>query len=244
MTYEFTYDWKAMLAVIAILVVATRILYLLIFRVAAFREVRELNRVADEKKMARPRYREGVKASNRAGLFTNLFFYAAVLPWFLSFDARPLWRHAVDVVAVLLVFDFLYYLTHRFVFHDGFLRKVHALHHQARTPTHMDGLFVHPLETAIGIVLFQGSIPIVALATGAPLSAYSMAVATLLFTQLNILNHDWVNLRGFPYSVLSYITGVHASHHIDMNHGNYATLSMIYDKLLGTYEPPTYRETA
>ena len=48
MTYEFTYDWQAMLAVIAILVVATRILYLLIFRVAAFREVRLLPPVVPE----------------------------------------------------------------------------------------------------------------------------------------------------------------------------------------------------
>lgn len=244
MSYELTYDWKAALVYLALLVALTRLATFLAFKIPAFVRMREVNREADGPKLARPRFREAVNASNRAGLVTNLVFLLLFLPWFVSLEARPLWRHAVDIVAVLLVFDFMYYLTHRFLFHGKPLRKVHALHHQARTPTHVDAYYVHPLETTIGLALYLVSIPIVALATGAPLSALSMVVSTLLFTQLNTLNHCYVNLRGFPYSIVSYITGVHASHHIDMNHGNYATLSMVYDKLFGTYEPPAYREKA
>ena len=121
---------------------------------------------------------------------------------------------------------------------------MHALHHGAHTPTHIDAFYVHPLETTIGLVLYLGSIPLVAALSGAPLHAVSMAVATLLFTQLNTINHTFVNLPRFPFRTLSYITHVHAAHHVDMNRGNYATLSMLYDRLFGTYEAPVSRETA
>ena len=238
------YDWIAALAFLATLVGLTVVGRRLVFQIPALARMRELNREADAKKMARPRFREAVKASNRAGLYTNLVFYAAILPFCVSLEPRPLWRHAVDVLAVLLVFDFMYYLTHRFLFHGKLLRKVHSLHHQARTPTHADAFYVHPLETFIGLALYLGSIPIVALATGAPLTAFSMAVATLVFTQLNTINHVYTNLPYFPFKTIDAITGVHAAHHVDMNHGNYATLTMLYDKLFGTYEPPVHRETA
>jgi sterol desaturase/sphingolipid hydroxylase (fatty acid hydroxylase superfamily) len=238
------YDWLAALVFLASLIAMTLGGRWLAFRVPELRRMRDLNREADRPKLARPRYRAAVEASNRAGLVTNLAIYAAVLPFCVNLAPRPLWRHAVDVVAVLMVYDFFYYLTHRFVFHGRLLRRVHALHHGAHTPTHIDAFYVHPLETTIGLVLYLGSIPLVAALAGAPLHAVSMAVATLLFTQLNTINHTFVNLPRFPFRTLSNITHVHAAHHVDMNRGNYATLSMLYDRLFGTYEAPVRRETA
>src|SRR5262249_25688626 len=141
-----TYDWRALLLFLPSLVALTFALRLAISRVPAFRRMRALNDEADKVKLERRVVKDTVAASNKAGLATNLFFYALVLPWCIDLAPRPLWRHAVDVVAVLMVFDFLYYLTHRFVFHGRWLRKVHALHHQAHTPTNIDGYFVHPLE--------------------------------------------------------------------------------------------------
>lgn len=240
---DVSYDWKAALVFLATLVALTLVGRFLAFRVPALARMRELNHEADAKKLARKRVREAVAASNRAGLATNVFFVVAVLPFCLSLAPRALWRHALDVVAVLLVFDFFYYLTHRFLFHGKALRRVHALHHEARTPTYIDALYVHPLETAIRLALFFGSIPLVAAATGAPLGAASMAVATLLFTQLNTINHTFVNLPDFPFRWLSRITWVHAAHHVDMNRGNYATLTMLYDRIFGTYEQPVQRAT-
>ena len=147
------------------------------------------------------------------------------------------------IVVVLMVFDFFYYLTHRFVFHGKLLNKVHALHHQARTPTYIDALYVHPLETSIGLVLFLGSIPLVAAVTGSPLNAFSMAIATLIFTQLNTINHTFVDLPYFPFKTIDRITSVHAAHHVNMSCGNYATLTMLYDWLFGTLEEPVSRST-
>ena len=119
-----------------------------------------------------------------------------------------------------------------------------ALHHQARKPTYIDALYVHPLETFIGLALYLGSIPLVAAIAGAPLNAFSMAIATLIFTQVNTINHTYVNLPYFPFKTLDYITSVHEAHHVDMNQGNFATLTMLYDWLFGTYEEPVHRSAA
>jgi sterol desaturase/sphingolipid hydroxylase (fatty acid hydroxylase superfamily) len=125
--------------------------------------MRELNREADRTKLSRKRFAEAVKVNNRAGLGTNLVFYAAILPFCVSLEP------------------------------------------------------------------------------GAPLNARSMAVSTLLFTQLNTINHTWVNLQGFPFRTFSRITETHAAHHVDMNQGNYATLTTLYDRLFGTDETPVSR---
>lgn len=239
-----TYDWLAAIVFLITLTVLTIVGRFLAFRVPALQRMRELNHEADASKMARKRFREAVRVNNKAGLYTNLAFYFTILPLCVSLEPRPLWRHLVDIVAVLLVFDFMYYLTHRFLFHGKPLRKVHALHHQARTPTFIDSLYVHPVETTLGLALYLGSIPLIAALGGAPLNAFSMAVATLIFTQVNTINHTYVNLPYFPFKTLDYVTGVHAAHHVDMNQGNYATLTMIYDWLFGTYENPVRRETA
>jgi sterol desaturase/sphingolipid hydroxylase (fatty acid hydroxylase superfamily) len=242
-TIDVIYDWQSALVFLATLVALTVIGRFLVFRIPALERMRVQNREADEAKLSRKRFRQAVAASNRIGLLTNLVFYVAVLPLCVSLESRPFWRHVVDVAIVLMLFDFLYYLTHRFLFHGRLLRKVHSLHHQAHTPTYIDALYVHPLETFIGLALFLGSIPLVAALGGAPLNAFSMAVATLIFTQMNIVNHTYVNLPRFPFRTLDTITSLHAAHHVDMNRGNFATLTMLYDWLLGTLEAPVSRST-
>ena len=149
-----SYDWLAALVFLAALIALTTVGRFLAFKVPALQRMRELNHEADRAKLSRKRFKEAVKVSNRSGLITNVVFYLAILPFCVSLEPRPLWRHAIDIVAVLMVFDFFYYLTHRFAFHGRLLRKVHSLHHQARTPTHIDALYVHPLETFIGLSLF------------------------------------------------------------------------------------------
>lgn len=246
-----TYNWPAALAFIGTLVVSTIILRALVWKVTEFSQLREQNGEADKKKMSREYFRDAVKRNNKVGLWTNVGFYILILPFTVGYGTRPWWQHLLEIAAVLLIFDFMYYLTHRFAFHGDLLRKVHALHHQARKPTYIDALYVHPLETFIGLSLFLMSIPIVSLIAGQPMNPFAAAMATLAFTQLNTVNHAWTNLEETaPTSALAplfrtvnYITGVHASHHIDMSHGNYATLTMMYDKAFGTFEEPTHRAT-
>jgi sterol desaturase/sphingolipid hydroxylase (fatty acid hydroxylase superfamily) len=241
-----TYHWHAALAYIGTLVALTIIGKRLAFRIPAFIEMRELNAEADKPKMAKDSYRAAAKSSSQSGMYTNLVFFFFILPFSVSFESRPVWQWLIEIFAILFVFDFMYYLIHRFVFHGDPMRKIHALHHQARTPTHMDALYVHPLETFIGLSLFLVSIPMVGLIFGGPVNAFSAALATLYFTQFNTINHVFTSLPQdrWIFRRIDYITGVHRSHHVDMSHGNYATLTMFFDKIFGTFEEPTSRETA
>jgi len=238
---EVNYDWQAAGLVLLSLYLLTAIGRYLVFQIPVLRKTRELNFEADRPKLARTRFREAVKVNNRAGLVTNLVFYVAILPFCVNLEARPLWRHALDIAAVLLIYDFFYYWTHRLVFHGKLMRKAHALHHQAHEPTYIDALYVHPLETVIGLSLFLASIPLVAVIGGGALNVFSVVIATLLFTQLNTINHTWVNLPYFPFKTLDYVTSIHAAHHVDMNRGNFATLTMLYDWLFDTLEAPVSR---
>lgn len=236
-----TWDWKALLVFVAVLVTLSVVGRFLVFRVPAFAEMRAMNDEVDRQKLARKPYRAAVKVNNDTGLVISVGFYVLVLPFFIGLEARPLWRHVVDIVAVLMIYDFFYYLTHRFLFHGRLLRKVHALHHQARKPTWIDALYVHPVETAIGLLLFLLTIPLWAWGMGGLLHPVSIAVCAAIFTYLNQVNHTWVSLRRFPFHTIDTITALHAAHHIDMSHGNYATITMLYDWLFGTLEKPAHR---
>lgn len=241
-----TYDWLAALAFFVTLVASTIVVKRLLFRIPAFEQMREENRAVDKTKLAKDAYRAYVKTNSRWGLGFNVVFYLTVLPFFVSFEPRPIWQHLVEIVAILAIFDFMYYWTHRSLFHGDLLRKVHAQHHLARKPTHIDAQYVHPLETCIGLALFLFSIPILSLIEGGPIHFFPAAMATLIFTQLNTLNHVWTKLPddNWLYRTVDYITGVHHAHHVDMNQGNFATLTMFYDKLFGTFEEPVKREAA
>lgn len=239
-----TYDWIAALVFVGSLVAMMKFFHWAVFQIPALEEQRRLNHEQDARKLEDPEFKGWCEASRKTGTYMNLAFYAVVLPWCVDLDARPFWRHVVDVAAILLVFDFMYYWTHRSLFHGKALLKVHSLHHRARKPTFIDAYYVHPLETAIGLGLFLFSIPIVAWLGGAPVHAFSAAIATLVFTEHNTINHVYTNLPYQPYKWLNYVTGVHAAHHVNMKQGNYATLTMLYDWVFGTYEKPVHRPSA
>ena len=239
-----SYDWVAGVVFFATLTATTLVGRFLVFRIPVLREMRDMNFAADARKRERKSYRETLPKNIRAAKWQALGFYALILPFCINLEALPWWRYAVDVVAVLMLYDFTYYLTHRFLFHGRPLRKIHALHHQAHTPTYIDSLYVHPVETLIGQGLFQFSIPVVALAAGAPVNAFAMVVATLIFMNAGTLNHVWVDLPRFPFRWLQFLTTGHAAHHVDMNQGNYCQVTLFFDWLFGTYEKPVVRATA
>ena len=121
-----TYDWIAALAYLATLVGLTMAGKRLAFRNADFAEMRAKNKVADKPKLAREQYKAAVTVNDKWGMYTNLAFLLVGLPWVVSLDARPIWQHLLEIIAILAIFDFMYYLTHRFLFHGDPLRKVHA----------------------------------------------------------------------------------------------------------------------
>jgi len=236
------YDWKAGIALIVMVVALGKFGRWLVFKVPAFQGVREQNRALDKERLGRDKYPPMIKRSIRAGMWTNLAFFFVMAPLVVSFEPRPLWRGLFDIVLILMVYDFFYYLTHRFLFHAAhdsrfavlrFFRRVHAVHHQARDPSHIDAFYVHPVETTIGQLLFHFTVLGLGVALGG-FHVVSVAIASLVYIQLNTFNHVKFELPG--YKLLNWISFKHHVHHIDMQKGNYATITLLYDKLFGTLD--------
>jgi sterol desaturase/sphingolipid hydroxylase (fatty acid hydroxylase superfamily) len=231
-----TYDWLAALALLGSVYLITKLGYFLAFKVPAFQRMRAINREQDAVKRKNKRYQPVIKASIRVGLITNIIFFLILAPFVINLESKPVWRYFADTALILLVFDFFYYLAHRFLLHGvPYFVRVHAVHHQAHKPCHIDAYYVHPLETFIGQALFIGSATILGAVVG-PFNAFSVAAAYLIYVQINIINHTHVDLPYFPFKTLDFITTKHAIHHIDMSKGNYATITMVYDYALGTLD--------
>jgi len=151
------YDWRAGLVLFVAVVAITKVGRFLAFRHPALQRMRALNAEMDAPKREKKRYPPVLEASARVGLVMNLVFFLIAAPFVVNLSSRPLWQYAAEIISTLMVFDFFYYLTHRFLFHGAPLRRVHAVHHEVRRPSHIDALYVHPTETAIGLFLYMGS---------------------------------------------------------------------------------------
>jgi len=164
-------------------------------------------------------------------LFT--FTFAFLFGNFMVYSGEvALWRIPLEIVLVILIYDFLYYAVHRFPFHEWkMLRKVHAVHHKTRHPRAVDSMLLHPAETCIGLGAFFACVALVG-----GVHIVSFAVLFLAYTTLNVVNHAGLNFQRFPLRTLGWLAVKHDKHHHTMRQGNYAFLTTIPDTLFGTAE--------
>ena len=208
----------------------------LTFAVPVLGKMRDLNKEKDKPKWAQEKYPPVVRATQKMGLYCNVTFFLLLLPFCITFTAQPIWRVLLDTFIILMFYDFLYYLSHRFWFHgQGWMRKIHAVHHQARNPTYLDAHYVHPFETFVGLALYMGSIVLLAALLG-PFHIATIILTFLIFTLINQINHTYVDLPYFPYKALNWMVAKHHVHHENMHKGNYATITLFYDKIFGTLD--------
>lgn len=230
------YNWLGSLLSLAGIIVVTKIGKWLVFKVRPLSQMRDLNRKKDKEKWAKEKYPPMVRASQKVGLYCNVAFFLLILPFCITMEAQPVWQIILDTVVILMFYDFFYYLSHRFWFHgQGKMRQVHAVHHQARNPTYLDSHYVHPTETFIGLALFMGSTALLAAIMG-PFQLSTMIITYVFYVQINQINHTFVNLPHFPFRLLSWITVKHHIHHENMHKGNYASITLFYDRLFGTLD--------
>ena len=230
------YNWLGSLLALAGIVAMSKVGKWLVFKVPALAHMREINRVKDKEKWAREKYPPIVRASQKVGLFCNVTLFVLVLPFCVTLTVQPVWKVILNVFIILMFYDFFYYLVHRFWFHgNGAMRQVHAVHHQARNPTYLDAHYVHPKETFIGLALYMASIAALAAIMG-PFHLATIIVTFVIYFQLNQINHTFVDLPYYPFKTLSWITAKHHVHHENMHKGNYASITLLYDKLFGTLD--------
>ena len=230
------YNWQASLIALTGIIAITKVGKWLLFKVPAISHMRDINTQSDKEKWRKEKYPPVVRATQKMGMYCNGVFFVLVLPFCITTQPQPTWNIALDIFLILMFYDFFYYLSHRFWFHgNGAMRQIHAVHHQARKPTYLDSHYVHPTETFIGLALYIGSIGFLSLVLG-PFHLITMVLTFVIYVQINTINHTFFSLPYFPFKSLSWMTAKHHVHHENMHKGNYATITLFYDKLFGTLD--------
>ncbi|WP_206675499.1 sterol desaturase family protein [Solimonas terrae] len=236
-----TYHWGLSLLTMLVALATPFLVAPLVKRIPAFREISQLNAATAEQRQKRSFYMPVQNRSKLWGLATYLVFFIAVIPFIVTADAQPWWQIPRDIFVILMVYDFFYYLTHRFAFHDGGfgpgpLMWVHAIHHQNRNPCRMDSNYLHPLETSIGVALYGVTVGVLGWLMG-DFHIVTLIITTIAFSEINLHNHDLMETPDrFPYRYLRYMSRMHHVHHSRFTTGNFATITLFYDWLFGTYD--------
>jgi len=221
---------------LALIVVITKVGKWAVFKVPALANERQINATEDKVKWKKEKYPPMVRSTQKVGMYCNLVFFAFMLPFSITLEPQVWWKVLLNVFLILMIYDFFYYLSHRFWFHgNGAMRKVHAIHHQARNPTYLDAHFVHPLETFVGLGGYLVIVTLLAALMGR-FHIATIVISFVIYYQINQINHTLVNLPRFPYKILTWITVKHHVHHENMHKGNYATITLFYDKIFGTLD--------
>ncbi|MCT2398356.1 sterol desaturase family protein [Novosphingobium mangrovi (ex Huang et al. 2023)] len=234
------YQWQLSLYTALGIMAVTLVGKLLVRLVPTFREANRLNHETYRQKMENPRYAANQRWNRKWGLFFWVAIFAGVLPFCLTTAPQPVWQVLLDCFVILMVYDFFYYLVHRFLFHDaGFLGGpliwVHAVHHRQHNPCREDSSYIHPLEVAMGLGLYVACIFVLSRFMG-DFHVVTIVVTWVAFSQINLHNHDLWTVDRFPFRYLNTMSVMHHNHHARFTGGNFATISLLYDWMFGTLD--------
>lgn len=233
------YEWQLTLYAVMIILALLSFGRYLLNLIPALQQTKQLNKATAKERVTRSFY---VRIQNRSALWGLLFqlaYVVLVLPFFLTAETRPWWRTLLDIFTILMVYDFFYYFTHRFLFHasplGGPLMWMHAVHHQQKNPCRLDSNYLHPLETCIGLALYCGTVTLLAALMG-NFQVVTVVVTYVLFLEINEHNHDLMEISRFPFKNMHRKAYLHHVHHARFTGGNFGTISSLYDWLFGTYD--------
>jgi sterol desaturase/sphingolipid hydroxylase (fatty acid hydroxylase superfamily) len=222
------------------IVAVTVLLNLLLSLIPTFRAAQQLNKQTFNTKMEKPHYAANQHALRMWSIPYMLVIFGLIIPFCVTSDPQPWWTFPLDIVIILMVYDFFYYFTHRFVFHDngflgGPLLQMHAVHHRQHVPCKMDASYIHPLEVAIGLGLYVATIFVLSRFMG-NFHAATIVITWVAFSEINLQNHNLWKADHFPFGYLNTMSQMHHNHHIKFTGGNYATISLLYDWMFGTLD--------
>lgn len=169
-----------------------------------------------------------------SGLF-SLALYAGFAYFFVDFVSKTgeigLPRVIAEVVAIMLVYDFMYYWVHRGFHWQPLMRLVHGTHHKVRNPTVADGLYLDPWDNAAGLGLFFLSVLIIG-----PVSTATFLSAVFVYIMINNVNHTGLELPHPVFKLTNHWARKHDHHHGVNSRANYGSIFPFWDKMFGTYE--------
>lgn len=164
----------------------------------------------------------------------SMVFFAAVLYHFGDYliDDEPVNGVTIfgEVLASLLLYDFMYYFLHRGMHHPKYMKYVHGVHHYVRFPTSTESIYLHPVENLSGLGLLC-----IAMAIIGPISATSFLMVFFAHSVVNILVHSNLNLPHPAFKLLNFWAIKHDLHHGKHLNRNYASIFPFWDHMFGTY---------
>jgi sterol desaturase/sphingolipid hydroxylase (fatty acid hydroxylase superfamily) len=234
------YNWQLSLAALAGIFGLQLVAKYLFRLVPTFRAAGRLNSETFQKKMEKPSYAANQMWNRKWAASYLVVIFGLILPFCLTLAPVPWWTVLLDIVTILMVYDFIYYLTHRFLFHDGGsfngpLMWMHAVHHRQHNPCKADSSYIHPLEVAIGLGLYVMTIFVLSRLMG-NFHVITIVITWIAFSEINLHNHNLWESDRFPFRALNYISKMHHNHHARFTGGNYATITLLYDWMFGTLD--------
>lgn len=176
--------------------------------------------------------RKAVNISLNAMLAVSFFAFV-----FVYFGDNLIGQHSVPVVMVfgevlasLMLYDFMYYFLHRSMHNPKVMKYVHGVHHYVRFPTSAESIFLHPAENLAGLGLLCFAIFIVG-----PISPISFLIVFFIHHIANILVHSNLVLPHPLFKLFNFWAIKHDLHHGKHLNRNYASIFPFWDQMFGTY---------
>lgn len=164
----------------------------------------------------------------------SVLIFATALGFFherlFTAEAVPAVTQLGQVLAVLLLYDFLYYFMHRTLHRRKLMKFVHGVHHKARFPSAFESLYLHPLENLAGLSLLMTSIALLG-----PVGEAAFLLIIFIHTVANILVHTNLVLPHPIFTLPNYWARRHDIHHGKHLDRNYASIFPFWDMMFGTY---------
>lgn len=229
--------WLSLIMAVCVMGVPV-LLSLLLTKFGIFKEIKDLNQAVVDKKSTKGSWVKNQAWNRKWGLIFTVLIYVAIIPFVITAESMVWWEYLLDIFVILMVYDFFYYLTHRFLFHDGGpLVWMHAVHHQQKNPCRKDSSFIHPLEIAMGLGLYVGTVYGLSFVMG-DFHIITLVLTWITFSEINLHNHDRQESTGNnPVTrYLKYSSDMHHNHHARFVGGNFATISLLYDWMFGTLD--------
>jgi len=169
-------------------------------------------------------------ASEKYGASSGMILYKNPLDYGLAWAV-------LQIPVYLLLWDFVFYVCHRWILHSPYLYYwCHAGHHAFRPPTAWSGIAVGPID-----VIFEGILPYaVPLYCGLPFNEHIVNTVNALLTfHATVLHSSCHSQYGNLSGILGWLMISPVGHNMHHQYGlknacNFAPIFKIWDRFLGT----------
>lgn len=147
----------------------------------------------------------------------------------LHVRAVSAWTIVGETLAIIFLYDFIYYFAHRAMHHPKLLRFVHGVHHRARNPSALESFYQHPIELLIGLALLFIAVWVIG-----PVHEYTFVTTFFIYSNVNIMVHAGMTTGIKWLAPLDVMVKKHHLHHAQDPHVNYSSMTPLPDWLFGT----------